>query len=576
MKKIILIALLLCIKQINAQTTISGGYVYGTWSLAGSPYLIQSTVEIPNDSTLTIQPGVTVNFQGHYKIIVLGKLLAIGTQTDSIFFTAANTTTGWYGIRFDGTTANNDSSKFYYCNLQWGKAGGSVNDAFGGAFMFNGFSKAIISNCLLKNNANYVIYCNNGSPTISNNKILNSQNGAIDFQGSNPYIANNIISYNNGDAISGSSGGPIINIYNNIISHNAGCGIHVGHANISYNTISYNNASYWAGAIYATGNDSTIISHNIISYNICPNAGYGSGICCYICGATIRDNVISNNSSPQGPAINIVGGIYWSPVISNNVIVNNTASASGGAISIIGTPTITNNTIANNSALNGGALSFSSASNPSIYNCILYGNTATASGSQVYISDEQSDPNFYYCDIQGGSSAFNMNGNFYSGTYQNNIDVNPLFVSPSAGNGINFNGLVANWALQSASICINAGNPSGTYPSTDLAGNPRVFGSSIDMGAYEFQGLGDGINQFADVNNAVNIYPNPAQNNFTIQTTLNIKQTVEVFDVNGNLILMQTINGTTNIDVTNLNAGVYNINMANNYGVTNKRLVIVK
>ena len=73
MKKIILIALLLCIKQINAQTTISGGYVYGTWSLAGSPYLIQSTVEIPNDSTLTIQPGVTVNFQGHYKIIVLAR-----------------------------------------------------------------------------------------------------------------------------------------------------------------------------------------------------------------------------------------------------------------------------------------------------------------------------------------------------------------------------------------------------------------------------------------------------------------------------------------------------------------------
>ncbi|HXU26411.1 MAG TPA: T9SS type A sorting domain-containing protein, partial [Bacteroidia bacterium] len=85
-----------------------------------------------------------------------------------------------------------------------------------------------------------------------------------------------------------------------------------------------------------------------------------------------------------------------------------------------------------------------------------------------------------------------------------------------------------------------------------------------------------GINQLNAANNKINIYPNPAKNNFTVETTLNIKQTVEVFDVNGNLILMQTINGTTSIDATNLNAGVYNINIANNYGVTNKRLVIVK
>ena len=74
----------------------------------------------------------------------------------------------------------------------------------------------------------------------------------------------------------------------------------------------------------------------------------------------------------------------------------------------------------------------------------------------------------------------------------------------------------------------------------------------------------------------INIYPNPAQNNFTIETSTNEKQTINVFDVNGNLILSQTITSTTNVDASNLISGVYNINITNSVGVVNKRLVIVK
>ncbi|HXU25606.1 MAG TPA: YCF48-related protein, partial [Bacteroidia bacterium] len=85
-----------------------------------------------------------------------------------------------------------------------------------------------------------------------------------------------------------------------------------------------------------------------------------------------------------------------------------------------------------------------------------------------------------------------------------------------------------------------------------------------------------GINQLNDVNNKINIYPNPAHNNFTIETTSNEKQLLQLFDVNGKQVLSQTITGTTNIDASNLANGVYNISIANNYGVVNKRLVIVK
>lgn len=72
------------------------------------------------------------------------------------------------------------------------------------------------------------------------------------------------------------------------------------------------------------------------------------------------------------------------------------------------------------------------------------------------------------------------------------------------------------------------------------------------------------------------IYPNPAQNNFTVEVSNTDKQTLQVFDINGNQILSQTITGKTLIDASNLSSGVYNISITSNVGVINKRLVIVK
>ncbi|GEM_PF-3529451 len=88
----------------------------------------------------------------------------------------------------------------------------------------------------------------------------------------------------------------------------------------------------------------------------------------------------------------------------------------------------------------------------------------------------------------------------------------------------------------------------------------------------------NGTTNISTLNNhaSVQIYPNPAQNNFTIEPNTNEKQIVEVYDVNGKLILQQTINGKTTIDVSNLNAGVYNVNVTGNAGIVNTHLVLVK
>ena len=85
-----------------------------------------------------------------------------------------------------------------------------------------------------------------------------------------------------------------------------------------------------------------------------------------------------------------------------------------------------------------------------------------------------------------------------------------------------------------------------------------------------------GINQVASNNNQIKVYPNPNKGSFVIEPSNTAKQTMQVYDVNGKLVLSQTINGKTIIDGSSLNEGVYNISLQSNEGVVNKRLVIVR
>ena len=78
------------------------------------------------------------------------------------------------------------------------------------------------------------------------------------------------------------------------------------------------------------------------------------------------------------------------------------------------------------------------------------------------------------------------------------------------------------------------------------------------------------------VNNETSIYPNPNNGTFVIEPSNAKKQTMQVYDVNGKLVLSQTVNGKTSIDAGSLSEGIYNISLQSNEGVVNKRLVIVR
>lgn len=79
-------------------------------------------------------------------------------------------------------------------------------------------------------------------------------------------------------------------------------------------------------------------------------------------------------------------------------------------------------------------------------------------------------------------------------------------------------------------------------------------------------------------NEVITIYPNPTSGVFSIKSNYSEKQTLQIFDMSGRMVLKQTIFGITEtaIDASDLTQGVYIISLASAVERINKRLVILK
>ena len=141
-------------------------------------------------------------------------------------------------------------------------------------------------------------------------------------------------------------------------------------------------------------------------------------------------------------------------------------------------PTLTNCSFQTNTANNNGWGMFNGiSSNPSLTNCVLFGN----GGSKTIITVGGSSLSASYSLFENEVTDFTDNGNNLTG-----VTISPFASTTST-------------QLSACAPAINAGNPAsltaatGPYsatalPQTDLAGNPRIVGNRVDMGAYEFQG----------------------------------------------------------------------------------------
>ena len=126
------------------------------------------------------------------------------------------------------------------------------------------------------------------------------------------------------------------------------------------------------------------------------------------------------------------------------MIANNQGISAGGIRILQSEPEIIGNTICNNQ---GGGI-YLNESKTEIKNTILWGNTAT-NGSQVFINDNFSSPDIYYCTVQGGISDFGLQtGTTYQGIYENNLETYPEFVNQSSGTGNQPDAESSNWMLK--------------------------------------------------------------------------------------------------------------------------------
>ncbi len=243
--------------------------------------LITGDVTINDGVTLTINPGVRIYFDGHYKIDVQGRILAEGTESDSIKLTA-HPTVPWNGIVFTNTPAVNDSSRFVYCTLENGTASGN-----GGAFSITNFDKILLENCTLQNNeANNggAVFLNNAPVVIKKCSFLNNSaqsGGAIYILNeSAPLISRCIFSNNTATSFGGAiqihhSGSPytsIANIQNCLLINNQanyGGAISISNSspNITNCTITENYATTNGGALRVTSTPSPVVKNCIIYYN---------------------------------------------------------------------------------------------------------------------------------------------------------------------------------------------------------------------------------------------------------------------------------------------------------------------
>ncbi len=89
-----------------------------TWTEANSPYIVKGQVLVDENTTLTIKPGVRIEFDWKYQFIVEGTLIAKGTKDKMITFTISqsNTKGEWASLSLSANPRN--SSIIEYCKFQ--------------------------------------------------------------------------------------------------------------------------------------------------------------------------------------------------------------------------------------------------------------------------------------------------------------------------------------------------------------------------------------------------------------------------------------------------------------------------
>ena len=190
------------------------------WTKSSSPHNFTGNVLVDVGVTLTIEPGVTVNFNGYF-MNVGGTLSARGTENEKIIMKGS-------GITYSG---------------EWK----------GRIVFLSTSTNSIIENAEITSNPNTIlgIY---SSPKISQTTVGGTTGTAISIIDGSPIIIENIISNNGADGIKVNAASYVCSakISNNVITNNTAAGISIYHGavliqknNITNNYAGIYNEEWW-------------------------------------------------------------------------------------------------------------------------------------------------------------------------------------------------------------------------------------------------------------------------------------------------------------------------------------------
>lgn len=280
----------------------------------------------------------------------------------------------------------------------------------------------------------------------------------------------------------------------------------------------------------------------------------GKAVMVFMGGNLIIDRcVVTNNTSTQSDLFYI--NANGSAKISNTLIAGNSFNEAGIAFyssnpvsQILENVTIVHNkkTFLTNTA---DAAVFSVNGTVKVYNSIIYGNTNSSNNNQI---------------DAGNTVSHSIIENGYS-TGINILNAAPLFVNPGNLSLAPFDCTVYDYKVASNSPAINSGNNVFVTQTQDLAGNTRVFGSTVDRGAYESTSNLNLLEIRADVKT---LFYNFKDETLYLKNNNNVS--VVIYDLTGKIVMKKSF--TNQLLLHHLKTGVYFVKLAN----TSESLKIVK